>query len=130
LFLHWEGGSAPFAIRLQRQGSPDPALNLTGISARAARLDAQPLAAGAYDLTLADRNQTALTLHLRLVPPSDVPTSPDAAVADDEESKALLNAVWLLMRGSEEWQLEALSRLEFLAVERGDLVAQGIVGAQ
>ena len=127
LFLHWEGGSPPFAVRLQ-QGSSDPALNLTGISARLTRLDSEQLAVGTYDLTIADRNQAALTLHLRLVPGTEVPVSPDAAAADDAESKTLLNAVWLLMRGSEEWQLEALSRLEFLAVERDDVVAEGILG--
>lgn len=128
LFLHWEGGSPPFAIRLRAQGSGgDPALNLSGVATRIARLDTQRLAAGRYDLTIADRNQTVLMIHLQLVPDSDVPVSPDAAAADDDESKALLNAVWLFMRGAEEWQLEALSRLEYLAVERDDVVADGVV---
>lgn len=128
LYLHWEGGVPPFAVRLAPQGSSQAVIELSGVAARVAHLDPRALSLGLYDLTVADRAQASEILHLRLVSDADVPTSPDAAVAEDEQSRALLNAVWLLMRGPPQWQLEALSRLEFLAVERDDLVAQGIVG--
>lgn len=128
LYLHWEGGSQPFTVRLVPQGSREAVLELTGLSEHIAHVDPRQLSAGLYDLTVADRAQASEILHLRLVPDGEVPTSPDAAIADDEQSRALLNAVWLLMRGPPQWQLEALSRLEFLAVERDDIVAQGIVG--
>jgi hypothetical protein len=128
LYLHWEGGAPPFTVRLTSPGSREAVLELTGLLQRVAQLDPRQLSAGLYELTVADRAQASEILHLRLVPEGEVPTSPDTAMADDAQSKALLNAVWLLMRGPAQWQLEALSRLEFLAVERDDIVAQGIVG--
>jgi hypothetical protein len=127
LYLHWEGGAPPFAVRLAPQGSQTAVVELTGLSERVAHLDPRQLS-GLYDLTVADRAQASEILHLRFVSDSEVPTSPDAGIADDEQSRALLNAVWLLMRGPAPWQLEALSRLEFLAVERDDIVAEGIIG--
>jgi hypothetical protein len=129
LYLHWEGGAPPFVVRLVPQESQTTVIELTGLSERVAHLDPRQLS-GRYDLTVADRAQASEILHLRFLSDSEVPKSPDAAIADDEEARALLNAVWLLMRGPAQWQLEALSRLEYLAVERDDIVAEGIVGDQ
>src|SRR5579871_1742488 len=93
LYLHWEGGVPPFTVRLAPSGSRDAVIELASLPDRVAHLDPRQLRAGLYELTVADRVQASEILHLRLVSAGEVPTSPDAGIAPDDESKTLLNAV-------------------------------------
>jgi hypothetical protein len=126
LLLRWNGGTPPFQIELAvAEGTQREVIET---SERNQRLDLtlDPLGDN-YTLTIAGRNDVRLSLPLRLVAATDVPVAPGIDAAPDQEARELVQAVWLLTRAPITWRLEALSRLELLARDHDNIVAQAIV---
>ncbi len=90
-------------------------------------LDLADVPPGTYRLIISAADKNRLSLPLTLVEPADIPAPPQSAEAATDEQKALLEAVWLLMRGKIKWHLEALSELQGLAEVRGNGVAKLIL---
>lgn len=129
LIVRWSGGTPPFRIELSGIGSNDSWMMET--SDRSQRLDLSwhPPGAG-YTLTIVGANEDRLALPIRLVSAADVPVAPELEAVRDEDAHELMEAVWLLMRASLDWRLEALSRLELLATDRKNVAAQAIVSPE
>jgi hypothetical protein len=128
LLLHWYGGAPPFRIELalvSAGGTRGPVIE-TSESNQRLKLSSDTLG-GDYTLTIAGRNDARLSIPLRLVAATDVPVPPGIEAADNEEVRELVEAVWLLTRAPITWRLEALSRLDFLARDLNNRVAQAIV---
>ena len=53
--------------------------------------------------------------------------APEIDVEADADARELVTALWLLTRAPTRWRLEALSRLDMLAGERDNIVAQAII---
>jgi hypothetical protein len=128
LRVRWIGGLHPFHIML---ASVDPKAQspaeVSTTSESYAYLELGHFPLGIYDLIIAGTNHAPLAIRLHLVSPSDVPSEVEIGALADEEARELVNAVWLLTRAPSRWRLEALSRLEMLAVEHDDIVAQVIL---
>jgi hypothetical protein len=125
LLLRWNGGAAPFQIELAEARIGQ---RVVETSERNTRLDLSAYPRGAaYTLTISGKNDVRLSLPLSLVAPADVPLAPGIDAAQDPEARELVEAVWLLSRTPIMWRLEALSRLELLAREHDNIVAQAIV---
>jgi hypothetical protein len=125
LLLPWNGGTPPFQIELAEASI---AQRRVGTSERYARLDLGGYPRGtAYTLTIAGKNDVSLSLPLSLVAPADVPLAPGIDAVQDLEARDLVEAVWLLTRAPIAWRLEAISRLEWLAKEKDNIIAQAIV---
>jgi hypothetical protein len=124
LLLRWNGGAPPFQIELAEASMRQ---RVVETSERNARLDLGAYPRGAYTLTFAAKNDVRLSLPLNLVAPVDVPLAPGIEAAQDPEARELVEAVWLLARAPITWRLEALSRLELLAKDKDNIVAQAIV---
>lgn len=125
LLLRWNRGAPPFHIELAERGIGHRVIETFE---RNARLDLSGYPRGAaYTLTIAGRNDVSLSLPLSLVAPGDVPLAPGIEAAQDPEARDLVEAVWLLARAPVTWRLEALSRLESLAKDKNNIVAQAII---
>jgi hypothetical protein len=124
LLLRWIGSAPPFHIELSEAGT---ALRGIETSERNAHLDLSSHPPGTYTLTIAGKNDVSLLLPLSLVAPVDVPLAPGIDAAQDRAARELVEAVWLLTRAPIAWRLEALSRLEWLAKDKHNIVAQSIL---
>jgi hypothetical protein len=128
LHVRWNGGAAPFRIDLVPAQTSDRAANATlTTSERFAQFDLSRHPAGNYDLTIAGTDIRPLTLRLHITTASEVPSAQAIDPSADEEARELVEAVWLLTRAPSRWRLEALSRLETLASEHDDVIAQVIL---
>jgi hypothetical protein len=128
LHMRWSGGAEPFRLELISAETKDRPLNqISTTSERYARVNLSQYPLGLYDLIIVGAEHIPLTLRLRLVTPSDVPSPQGVDPLADEEARELVNAVWLLTRAPSPWRLEALSRLETLAREHDDIIAQVIL---
>jgi hypothetical protein len=126
LLLRWYGGAPPFRIEWASAGGTRHQVIETCERNQRFDLSSDPRGDD-YTLTIAGSNDVRLTLPLRLVVATNVPVAPGIEVAQDEETRELVEAVWLLTRAPITWRLEALSRLEFLARDHDNIVAQAIV---
>jgi hypothetical protein len=124
LQLRWNGGAPPFHIELAEASVGH---RLIETSERDGRLDLRAYPLGAYILTIAGKKNVRLSLPLSLVAPADVPLAPGIDAVQDPEVRELVEAVWLLTRAPITWRLEALSRLELLAKDKNNIVAQAII---
>ncbi len=126
LRLAWHGGRPPFRVEVAAPPGKELLRDLTS-NARATVLELADLPPGPYRLIISAAEKSHLSLRLMLVEPADIPVAPRSADAATDEQKALLEAVWLLMRGGVKWHLEALSELQALADVRGSGVAKLIL---
>jgi hypothetical protein len=128
LYVRWNGGTPPFRIELSSaRTNAEPVSEVLATAERFARLDLSRYATGDYNLTITGADQRPLTLRLRTTTTIEVPAAPQIDPSADEEAHELVEAVWLLTRGPPRWRLEALSRLEMLAREHDDVIAQVIL---
>jgi hypothetical protein len=129
LYVRWKGGVAPFRIEFSpaRTSTAPTSAVLATTSERFARLDLSRYTAGDYALAITAADQRPLTLRVRITTPTEVPSAPQMDPSADEEALELLEAVWLLTQAPSQWRLEALSRLETLAREHDNLIAQVIL---
>ncbi len=126
LRLAWHGGRPPFRVEVAAMSDNEPVQDLTS-NARAAVLDLADVPPGTYRLTIGAADKSRLSLQVTLVEPAEIQAAPQSAEAATDEQKALLEAVWLLMRGKVKWHLEALSELQGLAEVQGNSVAKLIL---
>jgi hypothetical protein len=127
LIWRWNGGTPPFRIELASAGTTPHQVVETSERTQRLDLSSDPTGNG-YTLTIVGTNDVRLTLPLHVVDATDVPVVPGIeAAAQDPEARELVEAVWLLTRAPMTWRLEALSRLEFLARDHDNIVAQAIV---
>jgi hypothetical protein len=127
LHIHWEGGIAPFNLKLVPEHANSTALKIDNLTSRHAEIDLTRVHAGAFNLDISDKNNVPLTVKLNIVSSELVPAIQELDGDADEESRELVAAVWLLTRAPTRWRLEALSRLDMLASTRGNLVAGSII---
>jgi hypothetical protein len=126
LSLRWNGGAPPFHIELAAVGGTDR--QILGAAERSLRLNLNSDPPGDdYTLTILGSNDVRLVLPLHFVNAAEVPVAPGIETVQDQETRELAESVWLLTRAPIRWRLEALSRLEFLARDYGNIVAQTIL---
>lgn len=109
--IGWQGGVAPFHLRLQHQTGNKVLLDQMDIKHHFFSSPALELPAGAYQLSVEDAQKQQATLAIEAVTAADLPTSaPELKPASDTDSlKETVYAVWLASQG-ETWVLEAYLR--------------------
>lgn len=127
LLVRWDGGAAPFRLQLAPGGNGHGSMiELAATGDRYARLDLRRNPLGLYDLIITGGDGGHLDLPIRLVASADVPAPREIDAADDQETRDLVEAVWLLTR-KPEWRLYSLSLLEALARDYDNVVAETIL---
>jgi hypothetical protein len=126
LLLRWNGGAPPFQIEMAVTGGTPVRMIQTSERNQRIDLSSDPLGDN-YILTITGKNDVRLSLPLHPVTAAEVPLAPGIEAAQHQEARELVEAVWLLTRAPITWRLEALSRLEVLARDHDNIVAQAIV---
>ena len=108
----WEGGVAPFMVRLVQDGGGTVA-ELGPLAERRAALGRVSLVPGDYGLRIDDARGTVRMTRVSVVAASAVPAPPaelrDAALSGI--AREVLESVWLAGRGDGRWSWEAYLRL-------------------
>jgi hypothetical protein len=121
LRLAWQGGCAPYAVELRRDGTV--VAQRGGLTDRAAHLQGLTLAPGRYELVISGKGgaESAFTVDVS----DDAPTLPQDLQGETGDLAGLANAVWLAQQDEGRWMLEAVRRLEPL-VKKGDPLAASL----
>lgn len=133
LAVAWRGGQPPFEIELTPEGTAEPTVDQTGVTARHLSMPEVALTPGTYRLRIADAKDAELVTLLDVVA-SDVVPRPAATIPGDlpAEVQASVRAAWLASQGDGwYWRLEAyqhladLSDYEPAAMLRRALIEEG-----
>ncbi|MBP1682173.1 MAG: hypothetical protein H6Q35_2512 [Proteobacteria bacterium] len=113
LYFSWSDGSAPFHLRLIRLSDHKEIVSLGEIKTRAITTPVVDLAAGDYQLEVADASGSVYEDQLRAVPAA--PVFPESLQALPPASAKLVAASWLARAESGLWVIEAMQQLKELS---------------
>jgi hypothetical protein len=127
--VQWDGGTFPFQIDLEGpRGTSLRPIRQSASSERAIRLDFRSRPTGEYRLTITSSSgKVRRFLNFLVVPAKEVPMAPTLEQINDQRTRDLIQAIWLLTKGPSQWRLDALSRLALLAKDQRDPIARSIL---